>query len=301
MATAPVFRATSGLNNVLEPHRLQYGEDGGCPLAEGVNVVVDDGGGVKRRKGRLLLFEGPTHSLWAFGDYCFFVSDGKLYRHMTDGTNLLVNGSCGDSQMFYAEFGGRIYCTNGVFRAVLKDMTVASWIASVPAQYESDTRTLGMPTSFTRICTHAGRMYLVSGQFLWESEPGNPSCFDLGNGYVDFGETIVDLVAVRGGIYVSTTTRIFFLSGSSIADFKKLESYPAQMLAGTCAKIAGDDIGNGEMLQGLCAVWVSPNGVCFGSEDGRVVNVTSRRLVFSGAQYGALAVLPGQILFSLEV
>lgn len=52
MATAPVFRATSGLNNVIEPHRLKYGEDGGCPLAEESTVIIDDGGGVRRRRAR---------------------------------------------------------------------------------------------------------------------------------------------------------------------------------------------------------------------------------------------------------
>ena len=301
MANAPVFRATSGLNNVIEPHRLKYGEDGGCPLAEAVNVVVDDSGSIKRRHGIIKRVDGPCHSLWAKGEYCFFVSDGKLYRYFANGSAVLVNDSCGDNEMFWAEFGGRVYCSNGTFKAVLKDTSISSWLASVPAQYAADTRTLGMPDMFSRMCSFAGRMYLVDDRYLWESEPGNPSCYDLGSGYMDFGESIIDVVAVRGGLYVSTKTRIFFLDGTSRADFKKVEAYPLPMLAGTCGQIAGDDIGGSDMFQGLCAVWVSPNGVCFGSEDGRVSNVTSRRLVFDKALYGAGVVMPGQYLFSLEV
>lgn len=300
MAEQPVFRAALGLNNVVEPHRLQYSEDGSCQLAEAVNVIIDDSGSVKRRKGIIKLVDGPCHSLWAKGAYCFFVSDGKLYRYM-NGSSVLVNGLCGDADMFFAEYAGRIYCNNGTFRAMLKDMTVTPWTASVPQQYASDTRTLGMPVTFGRICSFAGRMFAVDGQYLWESEPGNPSCFDLGSGFMDFGEQITDVVAVRGGLYVSTTTRVFFLDGSSKADFKKFEVYQYPMISGTSCQVAGDDVGGADMLQGVCAVWVSPNGVCFGSEDGRVNNVTSRKVAFDNGLYGAGVVMPGQYLFSLEV
>lgn len=300
MARVPVFRATSGLNNVLEAHLLKYGEDGGCPLAEAVNVIIDDSGSAKRRKGIVKLVDGACHSLWAKGEYCFFVSGGKLYRYM-DGSAVLVNGLCGDAEMFFAEYAGRVYCNNGTFRAILKDMTVTPWTASVPQQHASDTRTLGIPVTFGLVCSFAGRMFVVDGRYLWESEPGNPSCFDLGSGYMDFGEQVMDIVAVRGGLYVSTTTRVFFLAGSSKADFTKLEVYQQPMIAGTAKQIAGDDTGDGDNLQGICAIWASQGGVCIGSEDGKVSNVTSRKLVFDKAINGAGVVMPGQYLFSLEV
>ena len=127
MAVAKVFSATSGLNNVIEPHRLKYGEDGGCPLAEAVNVVVDDSGSVKRRYGIIERVAAPCHSLWASGEYCFFVSDGKLYRYFANGNTALVHDSCGDSQMFWCEFGGKVYCSNGTFRAVLKDSRIGTF------------------------------------------------------------------------------------------------------------------------------------------------------------------------------
>ena len=73
------------------------------------------------------------------------------------------------------------------------------------------------------------------------------------------------------------------------------------MIAGTARQIAGDDTGDGGFLQGVCAIWVSPNGVCLGSEDGKVSNVTSRKLVFDKTLNGAGVVMPGQYLFSLEV
>lgn len=60
MATAPVFRGALGLNNVVEPHRLKYREDGFCELAEAVNVIIDDSGSVKRRFGIVTAAQIPA-------------------------------------------------------------------------------------------------------------------------------------------------------------------------------------------------------------------------------------------------
>ena len=301
MATAPVFRAALGLNNVVEPHRLSYREDGSSELAEAVNVIIDDSGSVKRRFGISQVFAGPVHSLWAKGEYCFFVSEGKLYRRTLGGSNVLVNASCGDDPMFFEEFGGKVFASNGTFRAVLYGSIIESYSASIPQQYASDTRVLGVPSTFTRMCAHAGRMYAVDGRFLWESEPFNPRCFNMATGFMDIGSDIVDLVAIRGGIYVSTNSEVKFLAGSSMADFVLFDAYDSPMVPGTCSRIRGDDVGQGDMIQGIGAVWVSQAGVCVGTEDGKVMNVTSRKLVFDSAISGSGAVLPGQYFFSLEV
>lgn len=301
MATKPVFRATSGLNNVLEPHRLQYGDDGGCPLAEAVNVIIDDGGGVRRRKGRALLFDGPAHSLWSWGPYCFFVSEGALYRRMANGTNVVVHASCGDAPMFFEKFGGRVYCSNGTFRAILHDLTIESWSASIPQQYRSDTRVLGLPSSFTRLIAHAGRMYLVDGMFLWETEPHLPGCVDMSREPISFGVDIEDGISVRGGIFISTKYGVKFLAGSSREDFVTYDVHDSPAVPGTMTRIAGDEVGSSDMIQGMGAIWTARAGVCVGSEEGKVTNVTSRRLVFDNAISGAGVVIPGQYFFSLEV
>ena len=93
MATVPVFRRSLGLNNVIEPHRLVYREDGACPFAEAVNIIIDDNGSFKRRFGIEKLHDGGAHSLWSKGEFCFFISSGNLYRVMLDGTVVLVTSS----------------------------------------------------------------------------------------------------------------------------------------------------------------------------------------------------------------
>lgn len=301
MATAPVFRATSGLNNVLEPQRLMYGDDGGCPLAEAVNVIIDDGGGIRRRLGIVQKVEGAAHSLWAYGPFCFFVSAGKLYRYTSSESAVLVHSSCGDGAMYFEYFGGKVYCSNGLFRAVITDDTISSWVASVPQQYRSDSRVLGLPSAFTKILRHAGRMYFVDGRYLWESEPFNPGCVDLANGFIDFGSSIIELVSVRSGIFVSTENKTQFLLGTNKDDYVLTDAYPFPIVPGTVSYVTADDVGNGEITQGISAIWVSQSGVCLGMEDGRVMNMTSRRLAFNSATGGTGVTLTGQYFFSLEV
>jgi hypothetical protein len=123
----------------------------------------------------------------------------------------------------------------------------------------------------------------------------------MANGFIDFGTDITDIVCVRGGIYVSTAYGVKFLAGSSREDFVLYDAFDSPMIPGTCAKIRADEVGSGDMVQGIAAVWTSQAGVCVGSEDGKVANVTSRRLVFDTATTGAGVVIPGQYFFSLEV
>lgn len=301
MAVFPIFRATSGLNNIIEANHLRYTEGGKCPLAAGVNVIIDDAGGVRRRKGIDNKFSGASHSLWSWGPYCFFVSDGDLYRYLSDETVVKVYADCGDDKLHFEEFGGRVYCSNGSFKAILKDMTISSWSASVPQQYRSDTRVFGLPENFTKIFAHAGRMYLVDGIFLWESEPHNPSCVQLSRDPMQFGSGIIDAVSVKTGIYLSTAYDVKFLEGTSREDFVVHDIYDSPMVAGTATRIAGSAIAEGNFIEGMAAIWVSKNGVCVGSDRGRVYNFTDRSLVFDNAILGTSAAIPGQYFFSLEV
>ena len=202
MATAPVFRATSGINNVLEAHRLKYGEDGGCPLAEGVNIIIDDGGSFKRRFGIEKLHDGGAHSIWSKGEFCFFISGGDLYRVKLDGSVVLVTSGVGDIPMYFEMMHGKVYCSNEFVRLILTDSTVSNWVANVPSQMKDDKRVLGMVSSFTKIKAHGGRFFVQTPEGICQSEPGNPACFDIANCLLPFKE-VHDFVSVGSGMYLS--------------------------------------------------------------------------------------------------
>lgn len=303
MAMFPLFRAATGLKNTVEPHRLAYLKDGSCPLSEAVNVIIDDSGSVKRRYGIIEKFTGPVHSLWSWGEYCFFVSAGKLYRYYSSGTTLLISSSCGDAQMYFCEFGGKIFLSNGTFRAVISGLTISSWGAVIPELSKSDTRVLGLPSGFTKPFRHNGRLYLIKESVLWESLPFNPFCFDLGFGFIDLGLSILDAIPIQGGIYISTTAETFFLSGNSKDDFTLQKAYQFPMVPGTATEVSLNDLsGLPIFLKGIGAIWVSADGVCVGDDSGKVFNVSKEFLSIPrpGSEMGAGTVIPGFYFFSLE-
>ena len=301
MATTNIFRGALGLNNKSEPHRLRYAENGFCELAQAVNVVIDDAGAVKRRMGTEPVMEGAAaRSIWADGDYCFYVSGGNLYRLFASGSTALVYAGCGDEVMSYAMFGGTVYCSNGTFRAKLKDLDISSWDFIEPGRYRSDSRVLGMPDNFSMIEPHCGRMYVADAHVLYESEPSMPCCFDTSMAVV-FEDEITAMLSVGSGIYVSTASQTYFLRGTSIRDFVKIRSHSNPIVSGTACPIFGSDVGDGSIVRGEAAIWVSQDGVCIGDADGAVTNMTGRKMALDTITSGSACVLDGYYFFSLEV
>lgn len=301
MAQASVFKGSTGINNALEPHRLRYLENGFCPFAEGVNIVIDDGGSFARRKGVSQVFDGPSHSLWAEDGYCFFVSEGDLYRRLADDTNVLVLGGVGDAPMYYAVMHDKCYMANGTVRLIVDDSSVSSWTLNAPTQMPGDTRVFGLPTGFTRLLVHAGRMLVVTeDKFLWESLPGNPRCFVLSDGPLKISG-IKDFASVKTGIYVACADGMAFLQGTSKIDMQYEVVHSAEVVEGTVKLINGEDIEDGIQYLKQCVIWVSRTGICVGDQRGVVHNKTSKSVVFDKPVSGAAVVLPGQYFFSLEV
>lgn len=303
MATESLFRGALGLNNVSEPHRLRILENGFCELGEAVNVVVDDSGSVKVRYGITAVFDtDPVHSLWSKGKYCFFISEGDLYRRTVLGVNVLVLGGVGNFPMYYEVMFGKVYMTNGVVKLIVDDATVSDWTFDASPLQASDTRVLGMLSGFTKLCVHAGRMFvLVDNKYLWQSEPGNPRQFDISSGPIPFGE-VYDFVSVGKGMYVATDDGVLFLEGSAKENFIREVAYSKKAVVGTMQVMDGSDVGeDGQEFYGRTAVWVSSDGVCFGDARGFVKNKTSKQVIFDKAVSGTATVLPGQYLFSLEV
>lgn len=302
MSTEYIFRGALGLNNVDEPHRLKILEGAICELAQAVNVVVDNSGSIKVRYGLTKDFDGAVHSVWARGRYCFFVSAGTLYRRLVDGTNVVVTSDIGNLPMYYELMHGKVYMTNTLVKIIVDDNSVTSWVFDSSPQDKADTRVLGMLSGFTKMCLHAGRLFvLVDGKYLWQSEPGNPRKFDISSGPIPFGE-VHDFVSVGKGLYVSCDEGVLFLEGSSKENFVREIAYSKPAIAGTMRAIDGSDVGaDGQEFYGTTAVWVSSDGVCFGDARGFVKNKTKKQLQFDSATAGTATVLNGQYLFSLEV
>lgn len=301
MAEFMLFSKALGLNNVLENGRLFYLEGGYSYLQETSDVVIDSSGSVKRRYAFDSVFDGNAHSLWSEGEFCFFVSGGVLRRVLKDMTTVVVLSGISDEPMYFVKEFGKVYASNGVNRFVITDTTVSSWDAVVPTQVSVDTRQLGMIDNFTKMCVHAGRLFVLQGgKYLWQSEPGNFHCFNISDGPLPF-EEIHGFVSVETGLYVSCEKGVVFLSGANKATFEKSVAYSLPALGGNFALIDGGAAGkDGEFIK-LCAVWGTERGLCTGDYRGVVRDHTSMKVSFPAPITGTIVNTGDYTILSMEV
>lgn len=301
MAKGTIFKMTSGLNNAVEPHMLRYGEDGGCPLASCSNVFVGHTGGVRTRSPRWPVIEDPAASFWSQGNFAFYVTGGKLYRLMSDGSSLLVSSSVGTEKLSFSLFMGRVYVCNSTFRAIIDEENVYPWMASIPSLFSSDSRILGFPAEFSRCAVHAGRMCLIDGDKVWIGEPFYHACFDMGAGPLSLGSDVSGFISVGSGFYVGNATDTYFVSGGSQRDFKGMVPVvPWPIIQGTEVSSPVVEVGFDRDI-GMAAVWVCQDGVYVGSPDGAIRNLTEGNLVFPKIISGSACIHDGYYIFSLEV
>ena len=306
MANFPFFRGALGLNTAVENTRLSRTEDGFCELETAVNVQVDSAGALKVRQEIVPILVEPSavHSLWSDGrKYCFYVSNGNLYRLMPDLSSVLVYESYGNTKNYYVSFAGAVWMTNGSIMAWAKEFTFNSWDASSVRKRKGDTRQLGMPlTKFKKIFTHTGRLYGFVGNVLWESEPFDPRSFNLASGYLQFESDIVDAISIDTGIYLFLRDKTIFLLGESKEKFiKKTVTFGNGVVADTVKLVDGETLPEFYRVSGIAAVWVAQDGIFVGDDTGVAKSISDRKLEFSELFTGASVVFRNNLIVSLEV
>lgn len=300
MAEFALFEKSLGLNNVFEDDRLFYLEGGYSYLQETADVIVDGSGSIKRRYGFAEIFNLASHSLWVSGDFCFFVSDGTLYRILSDNSVVVVVSGIDNAEMYYVKEFGKVYATNGVNRFIITETAVSSWSSTAPIQNSVDTRQLGMIEGFTKMTVHAGRLLVLKGNRVWQSEPGNFGCFDKVDGSIPF-EVVHGFISVGTGVYLSCEDGVVFLDGASKKDFVKRLVYTLPAVDGKFILTDGSKLGRPGEYLGICVEWISKDGLCIGDSRGVVRNVTSAKVSFPDPSGCAIVNAGDYTLFSLEV
>jgi hypothetical protein len=306
VANFPFFRGALGLNTAVESTRLNRTEEGFCELETAVNVQVDSVGALKVRQEILPLFVEPeaVHSLWSDGSrYCFYVSNGNLYRLMPDYSSVLVYEGYGNTKNYCVSFAGAVWMTNGSIMAWAKGFTFNSWDASTVRQRKGDTRQMGMPVvKFKKIFTHTGRLYGFVDNVLWESEPFDPRSFNLASGYIQFESEIIDAISIDTGIYLFLKDKTIFLLGESKEKFvKKTVAFGGGAVADTAKLVDGETLPEFYRVSGIAAVWVSQTDIFIGDDAGVVRSISDRKLEFNEIFAGASVVFRNNLMVSLEV
>lgn len=207
-------------------------------------------------------FNGITVSLPSSSDSS--VENIRIYISTTDGTELYLAGE--------VENGTATY----VYREDTKHL-----------QIPLTTDCLDKPPVFTNIDFHGSRMLYAVNNVLYYSIPFSYELVDFRFNYIPFNSKIDVIGVVKDGIYIGTSTEIFFLSGTDIADVK-LMTKVADYGVVPGSKVYGDGsiIGDGETQQPL-PIWTSKQGIVVGLPGGELVNVTQKQADISKGIKGA--------------
>jgi len=286
-----LFTGTTGLNNIVDPVRLEYNEETGVTeLSEAINVEIDSSGRISRSKGFTLLSSGDYHSMCPFdcGGHTLVVKSNYGLVSIDQFGNVAdVYLSLGDSnaRMDYeiASDGliTYVYYVNGHDTGKVYDRTRSAWTTNTYIGPDS-TKYLEDPPVGHLLCLFNGRMYVAMNNAVYASEQHNFGKFNFEENYVILPGRIAFIDSVPDGLFISDAYSTYWLAGTDLMPsssgeafrIKKVSSKPIVQGTGvkTDAEALGLDISGQVIL-----VWTD-YGLCVAGPGGYFRNLTINNL-----------------------
>lgn len=235
------------------------------------NLDIDNVNSLKTRLGSVEKITGTDiHSLWSNGSVCFYVDETTLYSMsaLYAGT-ALKTGLTPNARMTYQEVNDRIYMTNGTWIGYYKEGTI--YDLTIPTMTYKAILPAGQHMTF-----YQGQLYIASNNVLYIADALSDH-FDVRYGYRQFLNNITMLHAVGKGIYASDGKTWFMTRSPALRtdepdEFRREEVLSVGAIPYTDVEISGSDVKDGEAEDYL--IWMSQEGVCLGSGDGKVFQAT---------------------------
>ena len=293
-----LYSATAGLNTRIDPERLLFGikdNPGLIELAQAVNVSIDDRGLVTLRNGHTRAVAGELHSLFCDGGDCFVIQertdDAALMRVNTDLTLTGVrSGLTKNRRMAWAQSNTDTFYSNGLHNGFVRDGVSNPWPVGVYQGPEVDMQFTSAPIADHIAFMAGGQVILAKGDKLFlNHEPFQYGLFSLRKGYIGLASPARMVCPVQGGFFVSDDTATwFFRKTESWYAYRQERADDVPVIEGSLAhdRVRLRDIGfEGN---GFGRIWCSTEGICLGTDDGSVVNLTKEAVVYPTAYtYGA--------------
>lgn len=299
----PYLRATTGLNNKVDPVRVAYDpETGVADLTKAVNINIDRSGRIDRRKGFTEIGSlTDCHSFYRYGSSLYFVGSNRIQYY--NGVGVPTESAwVGNARCAFEGIGDRVYFCNGTIKGYLVGSTYNDW--NVAEYVGPDTRkTFSSPPIGTKLCLFRGRMYIADNEVIWYSEPISYHEYDLVRNYIQPGGRVRMINRVSDGLYVGTDSFIKYYRGTHGRDFDVETVANFGVVEGT------DVITSGRLLKTLntrininvnVILVVTHEGVMVLGPGGYTEHLTYDKLVLPQSNLGTAAVINGKYIFSLE-
>jgi len=303
-----IFRGSSGINTKVDPARLKFDQDSGISdLSACVNCVIDDSGRVVRRDGFTATARTEAwHSLFSAGSYALGVTGNALCVIESDMSyTALRNVRVGARMSFVRDTDGKsdtIFYANGYENGLIKNKISYSWPLITPVGATTIKEFYPAPVG-TLLEIYNSRMFITEDNILWYSEPNTYHAYRLAANYFGFPSRIKMVQAVENGLWVSDSESIYFLGGTVAPALqempiqKKRADYPS--IENTVVKVPASRIGL-DGLSGIVVMFATPEGICIGSGDGQLINVTEQKLVLPTGLTGAGFYKDGKYICTID-
>lgn len=123
---------------------------------------------------------------------------------------------------------------------------------------------------------HKGVIVASVGGMVIHSDPLDYELFDMINAVLPFDGSLTMLKSIDNGVFVSTPGGVSFITGEAPDVWLVSESYPYQAMTGTAQVVDMNVVGEGGVGKGV--LFATSKGICLGTNDGAVRNITERKL-----------------------
>lgn len=239
-------------------------------VSDAINVDFDALGFAHRRAGYDKVADGSMlHSGWDGSQGAFIVKSGDLCSISANLTMTpIYRGIAGP--VTYCEIGDTVYASDGYVGLAIRNGVVTRWSAD-PQIGDDDTLGVLPPGSILR--HYRGRMYSVLCQFAHYTEPFDYAHTRPATNWIPMPDDITVFEPVKNGIWV-VSDRTRFLSGAGPGQFNVVESHAATAASGTACQLVR---GFGpKKVDGV--IWFSSVGPVLGTDDGRLIELTSENV-----------------------
>lgn len=178
-----------------------------------------------------------------------------------------------------------VYLSTGdsVFYLAATRVTGSTMLTSPVQRLGVPLRTFGMypPVGRGPLAKSFGRVYVADGHVLWATEPHQFERVDRAAGYKVMESRITFLASVTQGVYIGTESGVFFMKGP-FEDAKLTRIASVGAPDQTPQDIDVTYVLSGEK-QGVGVMYITDGGICVGTSEGEVINMTSKQFEFPKA------------------
>lgn len=162
--------------------------------------------------------------------------------------------------------------------------TVAVYANYVVGSKIIETQFLSPPPAGHLITYYNGSMYVAFLNYVFVSSVYGPELFDLRMNF-PFESNITMLKATEDGVYVSTKTAIYFMSGDKISELKITQKATYGAIQGTACYGDADDTSSDQAA--MVIYFATTKGLCIAQAGGIIKNITGDKFLYPIQRNGA--------------